>query len=139
MVAESLSGRFRVAYVDTVEAFGFSTEVVERTPGFLAQLQVISRTCSGWDGRDPMLVHCWAGVSRSTAAAYVVACQARPLLSERELALRLRELSPTATPNLLIVRHADKLLGRDGRMVDAVAAIGRGAEAMLGTAFTLEL
>jgi hypothetical protein len=54
VVAESLSGRFRVAYVDTVEAFGFSTEVVERTPGFLAQLQVISRTCSGWDGRDPV-------------------------------------------------------------------------------------
>jgi hypothetical protein len=54
VVAESLSGRFRVAYVDTVAAFGFYTEVVEGTPGFLAQLQAISRTCADWDGTDPV-------------------------------------------------------------------------------------
>jgi len=54
VVAESLRGRFRVAYIDTVTAFGFYTEVVEETPGFLAQLQSISRTCAQWDGRDPV-------------------------------------------------------------------------------------
>jgi len=54
VVAESLSGRFRVAYVDTVASFGFYTEIVEQTPGFLAQLQAISRTCADWDGRDPV-------------------------------------------------------------------------------------
>jgi hypothetical protein len=54
VVAESLGGRFRVAYVDTVAAFGFYTEIVEQTPGFLAQLQTISETCAGWDGSDPV-------------------------------------------------------------------------------------
>ncbi|MET0903855.1 MAG: VOC family protein [Acidimicrobiales bacterium] len=53
-VAESLGGRFRVAYVDTVESFGFYTEVVEETPAFLEQLQTISDTCANWDGTDPV-------------------------------------------------------------------------------------
>jgi predicted protein tyrosine phosphatase len=91
-----------------------------------------------WDGMRPMLVHCWAGVSRSTAAAYVVAC-ARSDGSEMELARALRHASPGATPNPLIVAHADALLGRSGRMVAAIAEIGRGAEVSLGAPFELLL
>ena len=54
VAAESLGGSFRVAYVDTVAAFGFYTEVVERTPRFLEQLDAISCTCATWDGTDPV-------------------------------------------------------------------------------------
>jgi hypothetical protein len=54
VAAQSLGGTFRVAYVDTVEAFGFYTEVVEYTPRFLEQLDEISRTCAAWDGSDPV-------------------------------------------------------------------------------------
>jgi hypothetical protein len=54
LAAESRTGGFRVAYVDTVGAFGFYTEVVEPAPGFLDQLQSISRTCAAWDGSDPV-------------------------------------------------------------------------------------
>jgi hypothetical protein len=56
VVAESLGGSFRIAYVDTVEEFGFYTEVVEHTPGFLKQLQAISSTCATWDGSDPVRI-----------------------------------------------------------------------------------
>jgi hypothetical protein len=54
VTAQSLRGTFRVAYVDTVAAFGFYTEVVEHTPRFLEQLDAISRTCATWDGTDPV-------------------------------------------------------------------------------------
>lgn len=91
-----------------------------------------------WDGLRPMLVHCWAGVSRSTAAAYAIAC-ARSRLPEVELAQALRLASPGATPNPLIVSLADARLGRGGRMVEAIAQIGRGAEVVLGAPFELEL
>ena len=93
---------------------------------------------SEWDGARPMLVHCWAGVSRSTAAAYAIAC-ARSRRPELELALALREASPGATPNPLIVALADARLGRGGRMIEAVAQIGRGAEVFLGEPFELRL
>jgi hypothetical protein len=54
VVAQSLGGSFRVAYVDTVAAFGFYTEIVEGTPRFLVQLDAISQTCANWDGTDPV-------------------------------------------------------------------------------------
>jgi hypothetical protein len=54
VAGESLGGSFRIAYVDTVVAFGFYTEVVEHTPRFLKQLDAISRTCATWDGTDPV-------------------------------------------------------------------------------------
>jgi hypothetical protein len=56
LAAESPGGRFRIAYIDTVEDFGFYTEVVEETSGFLAQLRQIAETCANWDGADPVRI-----------------------------------------------------------------------------------
>jgi predicted protein tyrosine phosphatase len=90
-----------------------------------------------WNREAPMLIHCWAGISRSTAAAFTALCMFRPGAAEEELALELRRASPSATPNRLIVSLADGVLGRQGRMVKAVEKIGRGADAFEGTPFIL--
>ncbi len=92
-----------------------------------------------WDQREPLLVHCWAGISRSTATAFAAMCMLNPEVDEMKLAAQLRAASPSATPNKLITEKVDHLLGRDGRMVDAVASIGRGANAYEGMPFRLEL
>ena len=92
-----------------------------------------------WDRRSPVVVHCFAGISRSTAAAFSGFCALRPDLAEAEIAARLRRRSPEATPNARIVAVADAMLGRDGRMVAAVERIGRGADAMEGTIFAFRL
>lgn len=81
-----------------------------------------------WDGASPLVIHCFAGVSRSTAAAFALACQAAPSRSEAAVAAALREAAPTATPNRLMVALADDILGRGGRMIEAAGAIGRGAD-----------
>ena len=90
-----------------------------------------------WDRKRPMLIHCWAGISRSTAAAFTAMCLFRPSTDEEEIAWELRKASPSATPNRLIVTLADAVLGREGRMVRAIGKIGRGAEAFEGTPFVL--
>lgn len=56
IAAESHAGKFRVAYVNTASDFGFYTEVVESTSGFLEQLRVISDSCAQWDGIDPVRI-----------------------------------------------------------------------------------
>jgi predicted protein tyrosine phosphatase len=94
---------------------------------------------SGWDAARPMLVHCWAGVSRSTAAGFIIACQRAPGRSERDIAQALRAAAPYATPNPLMVSLADAALGRAGRMSAAVAEIGRGADTVEGALFELPL
>jgi predicted protein tyrosine phosphatase len=92
-----------------------------------------------WDGVAPLLVTCFAGISRSTAAAYCISCLHAAPGSEDRLARQLRARAPTATPNARMITLADELLGRAGRMVDAIAAIGRGSEASSGAPFTLEI
>ena len=92
-----------------------------------------------WSRESPLLLHCWAGISRSTAAAYIGACALAPERREDAVAMALRKASPSATPNPRLIALADDILGRRGRMVDAIRAIGRGAEAMEGTPFTLDL
>jgi predicted protein tyrosine phosphatase len=93
----------------------------------------------GWDRARPMVVHCFAGISRSTAGAYVAACALNPRRDEMAIARELRRLSATATPNIRIVTLADRMLGRDGRMVAAIDAIGRGEMAYEGVPFRLDL
>ena len=92
-----------------------------------------------WDRAAPLLIHCWAGVSRSTAAAFASACALNPGRSEAEIARAIREASPTATPNARFVAVADDILGRSGRMVDAVSAIGRGVDCFEGVPFALQV
>ena len=62
-----------------------------------------------------------------------------PKRDEASIAQALRRASPTATPNIRIVSLADRLLGRDGRMVAAIETIGRGEIAVEGNPFRLEL
>ncbi|WP_082700684.1 tyrosine phosphatase family protein [Magnetospirillum sp. XM-1] len=64
-----------------------------------------------------VLCHCWAGISRSTSAAYVLACMHVPAAEAMELIMELR---PGAMPNRLIVKFADRILRAEGRMVAAV-------------------
>jgi predicted protein tyrosine phosphatase len=84
------------------------------------------------------LVHCWMGISRSPAAAFILACAASPSGAEATIARRLRSVAPTATPNLLMVKLADDHLRRDGRMVEAILRIGRGADAETAPPFVFE-
>ncbi|MER8434858.1 tyrosine phosphatase family protein [Mesorhizobium caraganae] len=92
-----------------------------------------------WDRAKPMVVHCYAGISRSTASAYIIAAALAPKRDEAELAQTLRKLSPSATPNPRLIAVADALLSRQGRMIDAIEAIGRGADAFEGTPFVLKI
>jgi predicted protein tyrosine phosphatase len=67
----------------------------------------------------------------------VSVCALNPASEERAIATALRRASPTATPNVRIVALADHLLGRRGRMVAAVEAIGQGALASEAEPFRL--
>jgi predicted protein tyrosine phosphatase len=92
-----------------------------------------------WDRRAPLVVHCYAGISRSTASAFASVCALNPHRDEDSIARALRSASPTATPNIRIVLLADRLLGRQGRMIAAIQTIGRGVLAAEADPFRLDL
>ena len=75
-----------------------------------------------------ILIHCRAGVSRSTAAAFIAACAANPQANEHALAVQLRDVAPMARPNETLINLADAEMNRGGRMVAAIAETGRGLD-----------
>jgi len=109
------------------------------TPPSEAHVVALLDFVEGWKPEKPIVVHCFAGISRSTAAAFITVCALRPERDEAEIAARIRAASPSATPNLRLVRFADDILGRRGRMVQAIEAIGRGRDAFEGHPFALGL
>jgi predicted protein tyrosine phosphatase len=92
-----------------------------------------------WDRGAPLVLHCYAGISRSTAGAFISACALNPRRDEAAIARSLRLASPTASPNRRLVSIADRMLGRNGRMVEAIEAIGPAFAAYEGAPFRLEL
>jgi len=93
----------------------------------------------GWDRRAPLIVHCYMGISRSTASAYATVCALNPARDEASIAQALRRASATATPNARIVSLADRLLRRNGRMITAIEQIGRGDLTAEAVPFRLDL
>lgn len=69
-----------------------------------------------------LLIHCFAGISRSTAAA-LIALVVKSGGQEVEAAKHLRSLAPHAKPNLRMVEVADQLLDCDGRLIAAEQAM----------------
>ena len=69
-----------------------------------------------------VLVHCMAGLRRSTAVAYAIACQVAGAGYEQEAFEVVRAARPQLAPNQLIVEIADLLLQRHGAMSEVVDA-----------------
>jgi len=116
-------------------------DIVEPAEGLVAPhegtVRAILDFAEAWDPRQPMLIHCWAGISRSSATAFIVACAKNPQADETVIADHLRAQSPIAHPNSRLVALADALLGREGRMSAAVHSIGPGRPAFENEPFEL--
>jgi predicted protein tyrosine phosphatase len=115
------------------EGFGITLA----SPGHIAELVAFLEE---WNGDGTLLVHCRAGIGRSTATAFVAACVRQPGVPELDLARHLRAVAPLSRPNEKIVHLADVALGRGGRMSAAIAQTGRGLpwiDVMEGVPFEL--
>jgi len=102
-------------------------DVIDDMPGMLPPREEDVATVLGF-GRDLMqeppsqghlLVHCHAGISRSTASMMLILAQARPDVPARDIVSHVVEIRPRAWPNLRILEFGDAMLGRRGDLVAA--------------------
>jgi predicted protein tyrosine phosphatase len=118
-------------------------DITEPMDGFVvpseAHIEQVLNFVRAWDRGAPLVIHCYAGVSRSTASAFAAACALNPRRDEMTIARQIRAASPIASPNRLIVSLADKALGRDGRMLRALDTIGPASMMVEGKPFRVDL
>ena len=97
-----------------------------------------------------LLIHCHAGISRSTAAMTMILAQAFPQESDDAIVARLVKIRPQAWPNSRLIGFADESLGRKliapvsrlyarrlaahPELGDAMRRLNRAREVELGTA-----
>lgn len=89
----------------------------------------------GWDHAQPLIIHCWAGISRSTAAALIAQAYLHPEASPDEMATDLGDIAPHAYPNRRLIELADEVLGRNGQLVAAAELVHRDKPVMEGVRF----
>jgi predicted protein tyrosine phosphatase len=118
-------------------------DITEQMDGFMApsdsHIEQVLNFVRNWNRSAPLVVHCYAGISRSTASAFAAACMLNPHRDETSIARQIRAASPIAQPNRLIVSLADKALGRDGRMLRALDEMGPGNMMIEGRPFRVDL
>ncbi|MGE0743413.1 MAG: tyrosine phosphatase family protein [Hyphomonadaceae bacterium] len=110
-----------------IEAHDIENEMEGLDPCCDVRMKRMLDFVGAWDRAHPILIHCYAGISRSTATAFITACAQNPGADEESIALALRQASPSASPNRRFIALADAELGRSGRMSRAIERIGRGA------------
>lgn len=102
-------------------------DIVEAMPGYLPPSeQHVARIidlAAKLTETDRILVHCQAGISRSSAAALIILAIRNPG-QEPDLARRLRDEGPWFAPNRLMVEIADRLIGRGPVLGAALASMG---------------
>jgi predicted protein tyrosine phosphatase len=118
-------------------------DITEHMDGFMApsdsHIEQVLDFVRGWDRNAPLVIHCYAGISRSTASAFAAACMLNPHRDEISIARQIRAASAIASPNRLIVSLADRALGREGRMLRALDEMGPGSMLVEGRPFRVDL
>jgi predicted protein tyrosine phosphatase len=106
-------------------------DIIDPQPGWVAPERADVEQLLAFGGELPreghLLVHCHAGVSRSTAAAALILAERHPEKSATMVLNGVLRLRPKAWPNLRILEFGDDILGRDGEIVEAAARLYRKA------------
>jgi len=108
------SAQVHFAYFDDI-----SSPVPGRKAATLEQIREILTFSATITQRATILIHCWAGISRSAAVAYAVICQSAKSGTEQKCLDYLQKIRPKALPNSRIVTLAELALGRNGTMCAA--------------------
>ncbi len=108
---ELCATRIRLEFFDDTGDIGPQLWHVEKVIDFAGQVQ---------HEEGNLVVHCEAGISRSSAAALTVFATWLGAGKEQEAVDRTYAAQPDAWPNSQFVELADKLLGHDGALITAV-------------------
>lgn len=115
--------RLELRFHDVIEE---RAEVVAPGPADIERLLDFGRALARQPARAAhLLVHCHAGVSRSSAAVALLIARAMPEVAGAAVFTEILRIRPQAWPNLRILELGDAALGRGGDLVAEAARVYR--------------
>ncbi len=72
-----------------------------------------------------LLIHCHAGISRSSAVALAIIAKGLGAGIEKQACIELEQVNPNSAPNALVIRFADEILERDGALYEMAKSMVR--------------
>lgn len=108
----NIRSKLRLLFADTNE------EVEGPTAEDVRRLISAAKSLANRSGR--VVIHCQAGISRSTAAAVIVYATLLGPGNEDDAVARVLAVRPGAWPNRRMIALADELLALEGRLIAAV-------------------
>ena len=122
--AFGVHAKLELRFHDVIEAG--SPDVIAPRREHVAELLAFGRGLleEPHDGAH-LLVHCHAGISRSTASLALILAQALPDVPAHRICEEVLHIRPQAWPNLRILEIGDAMLGRRGELVAAAAGVYR--------------
>ena len=120
--------RLELRFHDVIEPEPPEPHMVRLLPperGHVDQILAFGRSLTDEGGAGHLLVHCHAGVSRSTASMALILAQARPDETAAKIFDTVLAIRPRAWPNLRILEFGDAMLGRQGELTRAVLEVYR--------------
>ena len=108
-------------------------DIIEDTPGqvspaeeHVSALLAFGRDLMAEPPRDAhLLVHCHAGISRSTASMALILAQRLPHIQAADIFEEILRIRAKAWPNLRMLEFGDAMLGRGGSLPAAAHAVYR--------------
>jgi len=94
---------------------GFSTKQILPNKNHINEIVNFVNT---WDQSDPIVIHCWCGVSRSMATAIFLLCKIYPENVDKNVRY-MRSIAPHANPNKLMVSMFEHYLKISGQIIEA--------------------
>ena len=98
--------------------FRLNTEEVPQLPPNNDHVNSIAEFTNTWDEENPIVIHCWCGVSRSMATATYLMCKKNNTNIDRNIKY-IRHIAPHANPNTLLLSLFEKSLHADSQISSA--------------------
>jgi predicted protein tyrosine phosphatase len=116
--------RLELRFHDVIQQYGTDVTVPQRH--HVAKLLAFGRDLLAEPTGDAhLLVHCHAGISRSTASVALILAQALPDISAKRILGEVLRIRPQAWPNLRIIEMGDAQLDRRGELIVATGGLYR--------------
>ena len=109
-----------IRHEDATRVSSRDSSIIRQSPPTIEDVKGILGFVAKIPVGDRLLIHCWAGRSRSTASAIAIHISRGISIENAFRSVEGSRTYPDFCPNQLIIKHADALLNLDGKLIEFV-------------------